>query len=245
MNVWGLSDTGRVRTQNQDAFYLDAQREEGRAVCVVCDGMGGALAGNVASELAVETFFDGVKEGLRPLMGPKYMQKLLDDAAHRANRVVYERSMSSRDYTGMGTTLVAALVSGDVACVVNVGDSRAYYIDDQKIMRITRDHSVVEDMINKGDLTEEQARLFPGKNLITRALGTEQDVVCDHYVVKAEGGTLLLCTDGLTNVLSDGEIAEIVRREADLSRCCLELLELSNRRGAPDNVTVVVVSFRE
>lgn len=243
MNVWGISDTGRVRAQNQDSFFIDAMHEDGHAVCVVCDGMGGARAGNVASELAVEAFVEEIKNALKPSMNPKYMRELLDRAAYKANRVVYDKSRSDDAFSGMGTTLVGALLSGSHAAIVNVGDSRAYYIDNGGIKRITQDHSLVEDLLHRGDLTYEEARNHPGRNLITRALGTEIEVDCDHFSCDLEeGGYLLLCTDGLTNTVEEQEILFEVLHGGDVSKCCMRLVNLANGRGGPDNITVVLVS---
>lgn len=244
MNVWGISDPGVVRPQNQDSFYIDVLHEEGQAICVVCDGMGGARAGNVASELAAEAFIDEIKNGLKPAMGLKYMQTLADRAVYRANRVVYDHSKNNEAYMGMGTTLVGALLSGNNAEIVNVGDSRAYFIDHNGITRITRDHSVVEDMLRRGDLTYEEARMHPSKNLITKALGTEIEVEPDHYSREIENGTyLLLCSDGLTNTVEDQEILYEVLNGGDISKCCMRLLDIANSRGGPDNTTIVLISF--
>ncbi|MDR1157060.1 MAG: Stp1/IreP family PP2C-type Ser/Thr phosphatase [Oscillospiraceae bacterium] len=241
MNAWGITDQGKVRTQNQDAFFLHVSHESTQAVLAVCDGMGGARAGNVASELALEIFVEEVRRDLRASPDEQEMERMLAQAVEEANARVFARAQSSEAYAGMGTTLVGAILSGRQAAVVNIGDSRAYRVGTHGVSRVTRDHSLVEALIDKGDLTFEQARSHPSKNLITRALGTEPRVDCDLYTLDlAPGEYLLLCSDGLTNVVEDREILAEVLREGELSQRCRRLIELANDRGGPDNITVVV-----
>ena len=180
VSVWGLTDKGIVRRENQDSCAYETIPERGLAWGVVCDGMGGAKAGDIASKLAVETF----RTHLEDLRGPDLpgeTGKLLLAAAEDANRVVYHKASTDDDCIGMGTTLVGLILQGETLEVVNVGDSRAYLIRPDGIRRITRDHSVVEDLIANGDLTPEQARRHPQKNLITRALGTSPRVKADLF----------------------------------------------------------------
>ena len=176
IHAWGITDKGAVRTQNQDGFYLDVPSEH-LAVGVVCDGMGGAKAGNIASLIAVETFVDAL-QGMQPdgdgEAGPA---AVLSRAAETANTAVYHRAVTDPDCRGMGTTMVAALVVEQTAYLLNIGDSRAYHINEDGITRLTRDHSVVEDMVARGDITPEEARTHPRKNLITRALGSEERIL--------------------------------------------------------------------
>ena len=180
IHAWGITDKGAVRTQNQDGFYLDVPSEH-LAVGVVCDGMGGAKAGNIASLIAVETFVDAL-QGMQPdgdgEAGPA---AVLSRAAETANTAVYHRAVTDPDCRGMGTTMVAALVVEQTAYLLNIGDSRAYHINEDGITRLTRDHSVVEDMVARGDITPEEARTHPRKNLITRALGSEERIRADLY----------------------------------------------------------------
>ena len=244
MNAWGLTDRGKVRSSNQDSFYLDIAHEEGHAILVVCDGMGGARAGNVASELAVESFVDEVRRLIKPGVNNRFLRNTLDHAVTRANHVVYEKSRSSEDFIGMGTTLVGAIATAHLAVIANVGDSRAYLINREGIFRVTRDHSVVEDLLGKGEITPQEARNHPSKNLITRALGTEPEINCDLFSLELRpDDILLLCSDGLTNVVEEAEILYEVLQGADLSSSCTHLLALANARGGPDNITIVIASF--
>lgn len=244
MNVWAMTDKGRVRSQNQDSFFVDVFHEDDQAICVVCDGMGGARSGNVASALAVETFSDEVKKSLKPSMGKKYMETIMLEAVRAANDCVYAKSRSGEAFRGMGTTLVGVLVSDGHASIVNVGDSRAYLVTREGIRRVTVDHSVVEDLVSRGDISQAQAKNHPSKNLITRALGTEAKVRCDHFPLDITPESyLLLCSDGLSNMVEDQEMLFEVLHGGDPSTCCRRLIEIANARGGPDNITAALVEL--
>jgi len=241
MQYWALSDPGVVRTQNQDAYQVE-KLDKNTLLCVVCDGMGGAKSGNVASKLASEVFAQEVKNSWSPDLSADRVEQILRGAMKLANFTVYDQAQQFEDFSGMGTTLVALLLQGRQATVVNVGDSRAYSITDNGIRQITTDHSLVQMMIDRGELTKEKAKNYPGKNLITRAIGTEQQVECDVFSMDAEKDTcFLLCTDGLSNLMDDQEILFEVAHSQDRERCCERLLDITKKRGAPDNVTSVLV----
>ena len=241
MRSWGLTDQGCVRKQNQDAYKIE-QLDRTSVLGVVCDGMGGAKSGNIASTLAVEVFSQEVKQSWKPYLSQEKIDQILRSAVKLANFTVYDQAQQFEEFDGMGTTLVAVLVHGKKATVVNVGDSRVYGIDDSGIRQITKDHSLVQMMVDRGDLKPEQAKSYPGKNLITRAIGTEPVVECDVFHVDVErGDCLLLCTDGLTNMLDDQEILFEVVHGVNKQQCCQRLLDIAKNRGAPDNVTSVMV----
>lgn len=242
MRAWGLTDRGMVRSENQDAFAI-RKLSDSSLLAVVCDGMGGAHGGNVASALALEIFTAEVLRGYKESMKPSKCESLFRQAAEKANAVVYERAQDDANYNGMGTTLVAAVVRGSTALVLNVGDSRAYHIGKKGIMPVTTDHSFVELLVQKGELTKEEARNHPNKNLITRAVGTEAQVQADLFQVKLEEqDCLILCSDGLSNLMADQEILFEIVHGGEKADCCHRLLEIARHRGAPDNVTVVLVS---
>ena len=158
------------------------------------------------------------------------------EAVNLANDTVYQQSKVSDEYEGMGTTLVAAVIHGKTVNIVNVGDSRAYSISEEGIRQITVDHSVVQMMVQRGELSSERAKRYPGKNYITRAIGTEETVVCDGFLTQLlKGEYLLLCSDGLTNVVNDQEILFEVLHGGTPDTCCQRLIEIAKRRGAPDN----------
>ena len=241
MQYWSLTDPGCVRTQNQDAYEV-VQLDRSTTLFVVCDGMGGAKAGNVASAMAAEVFAREVTQNYHSSMSAQALNQMLDRAVKDANFAVFDKAGQSEEFSGMGTTLVAALIHGKSATVVNVGDSRVYRINDDGIDQITVDHSLVQLMLQRRELTPEQARNFPGKNYITRAIGTEPTVQCDIFhaeLKRGDGG--LLCSDGLSNLVHDQEILfEIIHGEG-WETCCQRLLNIAKNRGAPDNVTSILV----
>ena len=241
MQSWGLTDPGCVRKQNQDAYQME-QLDHNSILCVVCDGMGGAKSGNIASSLAVDVFVQEIRRNWKPLMDQERVDQILRSAVKLANFTVFDQAQQFTEFDGMGTTLVAVLIRGKKATVVNVGDSRAYGIDRTGIRQITRDHSLVQLMVERGELTPELAKLYPGKNFITRAIGTETTVMCDIYHMDvAKGDFLLLCSDGLSNMMDDQEILFEVVHGVNKQLCCKRLLDIAKNRGAPDNVTSVLI----
>ena len=241
MQSWGLSDPGCVRKQNQDAFKIE-QLDRSAMLCIVCDGMGGAKSGNIASSLAVDVFVEEVRRSWKPLMEQDKIDQMLRSAVKLANFTVFDQSAQFEEFDGMGTTLVAVLVRGRKATIVNVGDSRAYHVDRSGIRQVTKDHSLVQMMVDRGDLTPEVAKSYPGKNFITRAIGTESMVECDIFHLEVQrGDCLLLCSDGLSNMMDDQEILFEVVHGVNKQYCCQRLLDIAKNRGAPDNVTCVLI----
>ncbi len=241
MQFWALTDPGCVREQNQDAYHLE-QLDKNTLLCTVCDGMGGAKSGNVASSLAVDVFSQEVKRSWKSDMDDEQVDQMLQSAVKLANFTVYDQAQQFQEFSGMGTTLVCVMIRGKRVTVVNVGDSRCYYVNKQGIRQVTQDHSLVQMMIAKGELSPEKAKHYPGKNLITRAIGTEPVVMCDIFHLKAEkDDCLLLCSDGLSNLIDEQEILFEVAHGMDKQQCCQRLLDIAKHRGAPDNVTSVLV----
>ena len=241
MQSWGLTDPGCVRQQNQDAFHME-QLDRKTLLCIVSDGMGGAKSGNNASSLAVDVFVQEVKRTWTSSMNQEKINQMLHSAVKLANFTVFDQAQQFEEFDGMGTTLVAVLLKNRHATVVHVGDSRAYRVNSEGIWQMTRDHSLVQMMVERGELTQEMARTYPGKNFITRAIGTEPIVVCDISNLElSRGEFLLLCSDGLSNVLDDQEILFEVVHGMNREDCCQRLLEIAKNRGAPDNVTSVLI----
>lgn len=241
MKYWGVSDPGCTRTQNQDTYQVETLNRN-TLLCVVCDGMGGAKSGNVASTLAADVFVQEVKRSWKSDMDPEALDQMLRGAVKLANFTVHDQSQQFEEFTGMGTTLVAALIQGKHATVINVGDSRCYSVTADGVRQLTTDHSLVQMMIQRGELTPERAKNYPGKNLITRAIGTEPVVECDIFHRRLiSGECLLLCTDGLSNLLDDQEILFEVVHGANKQSSCERLLAIAKNRGAPDNVTCVLI----
>ena len=236
MHMWGITHRGAVRQQNQDAYAMQ-ELGDGRVVALVCDGMGGARAGNVASTMAVDIFMNTFLQADR---GSD--QERMQQAAAQANQEIFQRSSTDEDCVGMGTTLVAALAGDGEAVILNEGDSRAYHVNQNGIALVTRDHSLVEDMVARGELTRDQARTHPHKNLITRALGAEPVLMADCFrQTLLPGEYLLLCSDGLSNIVTDQEVLYEIIHGGEDDTCCQRLLDIALHRGAPDNVTAVLI----
>ena len=241
MQSWGLSDPGCVRKQNQDSYHIE-QIDKNTLLGIVCDGMGGAKSGNIASTLAVDVFVQEIRRCYKSSMDQEKIDQMLMSAAKLANFTVYDQSLQIEEFDGMGTTLVGVLIKGRKATVINVGDSRAYGIDADGIHQITKDHSLVQMMVDKGELTPERAKTYPGKNFITRAIGTEPIIISDLFHRNlAKGDFILLCSDGLSNMMDDQEILFEVVHGVNKQHCCQRLLNIAKNRGAPDNVTSVLI----
>ena len=242
----GKTDKGIVRRDNQDFFLIDHIPDRQTALYVVCDGMGGASAGNIASKLAAEAFIEALRDTPFDTLESADIFAKLENATGAANATVYKHAKEHAECRGMGTTLVGAVLVRNKAYIINVGDSRAYRISDGQILQVTRDHSLVEDMVFRGDITRDEALHHPNRNLITRALGTDTQVAWDVFdTTVMESDRLLLCSDGLTNLVSDGEILEEVTGTKDPEKCAELLIHLALSRGGSDNITVVLAGVSE
>lgn len=220
------TDIGRVREGNEDSFVAD------EPLYAVADGMGGHRGGEVASRLAIETLETLFRKG----------RGAFAEQVREANRAVFERSMLDRAVAGMGTTLTAAAVEPGRVRLVHVGDSRAYLFREGLLRLLTEDHTVVHEMVQRDEITAEEAEVHPHRSILTRALGTEPDVVVDEHVVETrEADRLLLCSDGLTTMLSDDEVAGILRDQADPQAAADELVRAANAAGGIDNITALVL----
>ena len=240
MESYCITDVGRIRSINQDyVFASDTPVGKLPNLFVVADGMGGHNAGDRASSYGVEVFLRSVR-GERD----KNPIRIIRRSIEKANTKVLEEAKSKEKYQGMGTTMVVATIVKDTLYVANVGDSRLYLIGDT-IRQITRDHSLVEEMIRAGGITREEGRYHPDKNVITRAIGVEERVAIDFFDVQMKkDDTLLLCTDGLSNMLTDKEIERIIKEESSLRMAGKRLVEAANRNGGSDNITALLVRLR-
>jgi protein phosphatase len=229
-----LTDRGRKRPSNEDAFGLSLEH----GVFLVCDGMGGAAAGEVASTLAVAEMMQWLTQ--RPRTNPPPVEAA--EAVASANEAIFSRSQRNPSLNGMGTTLVTLLVEDRRAWIVNVGDSRGYRLRDSHLEQITLDHSLVEEQIRMGQMSREEALRSPLKNVITRALGTQSAVTPDIFELETEPGDLfLLCSDGLVRELPDSQLESLLRLDLTLEEMCTRLVEAANEAGGHDNITCVLV----
>lgn len=250
----GLSDVGRSRETNQDQYLIDASI----GLYAVADGMGGHAAGEVASRLAVDALAEAIRASRSgnggdgplpeepPLTPPRAVEQL-KLALNEGNRRICESMLSRAEWRGMGTTMVALLDLGDRVVIGHVGDSRAYLLRDRLLQRLTSDHSLVNEQVKQGLLTDAEARRHPMRNIVTRALGNHPhvDVEVNELPVRS-GDLILLCSDGLNSMLVDSEIeGALARNQADPGAACRELVDLANARGGEDNITVVVIATEE
>ena len=240
MQIFMKSDVGLVRHTNQDdcaVGYLP-----NGAWAVVCDGMGGVQGGNVASALAVDLISSQIASSYRPGMGGNSIRNMLEVAFDAANMSIFETSCDIDGLRGMGTTATVVVVEGDTAYIAHAGDSRAYLISKDAISQVTRDHSIVQEMVEAGELTQSQARTHPNKHMITRALGVVHEVEMDYCEVSVQDGdVLILCTDGLSNYLEADAILQAERK--GLADLCDRLVREANNRGGSDNITVAVLAL--
>ncbi len=238
MIISAKTDIGAFRESNQDAFCTGSF-VSGDAWAVVCDGMGGVSGGQIASSICVEKVSSVIKRGYRKNLSVKSAKNLLQSAINTANTAVFEEAQKDNSLHGMGTTIVAVIIIKGVAVIAHVGDSRAYIINDN-IIPVTKDHSLVQVMIDSGKITEEEAKVHPDRNIITRAVGIVNFVDIDFDVVDlSENDRLLLCTDGLNGVLEDNVIYDAVNKYGTDSAECL--IEAAIQNGSRDNITVVLL----
>lgn len=244
----GQTDVGRKRSHNEDNFYLMHEQ----SLFLVADGMGGHAAGEVASKLAIDTvvqFFKDTAEDeevtwpYKMDKGVSYEENRLATGVKLSNLRIHETGVNNPDKKGMGTTLVGTHFIGNVAILAHVGDSRIYRLRDNKLKQLTEDHSLLNDYIKMKELTEEDIKNFPHKNVIVRALGMKEtvqvDVITDHSQL---GDMYMLCSDGLSGMIEDPQIEELMVHNRDnVKRCCSRLIDLANKNGGIDNITVVVV----
>jgi serine/threonine protein phosphatase PrpC len=235
-----VSDRGRKRPSNEDAFGFSVER----GVFLVCDGMGGAAAGEIASSLAVDEMLRLLDRQARGKDGSKAaaMPLLAEEAIHAANEAIFSRSQRVDKLNGMGTTLVGLLVDERRVWVLNVGDSRCYRLRNRRLEQITLDHSLVEEQVRLGRMTRSEALRSPLRNVITRALGTQSQVTPDIFELAPEPGDLfLLCTDGLTRELTDASIESLLGADLPLEAACARLVEAAKKAGGHDNITCILV----
>jgi protein phosphatase len=233
---------GLVRQFNEDSYSV-GDLPGGFALAVICDGMGGAVGGDIASRSAVQRIAETVTSSFQEQMGSRSIKNLLVAALDNANTYVYDLAEANESLAGMGTTVVAAIVNGRRACIAHAGDSRAYLLSGAEPMQLTKDHSVVQAMVDTGQITEDEARHHPRKNLITRVLGVAEALEADYCEEELpHGGVLLLCTDGLTNCVEPDEFPALLAQYgfADLADA---LVALANERGGQDNITVVAIEI--
>lgn len=230
---------GQIRSVNEDNYYIS---DNNVAFLMVADGMGGHKGGRIASSTAIENVKSFLCESR--MKECEDIPKCLQQCVEYANRAVYDMASSDEKLAGMGTTLVLLYMCGDIAYIVNVGDSRCYHIRDNKISQITKDHSIVQELFDKGKIELDDMRKHPNKNIITRAVGTDFNVKCDVFEIstKKDDG-FILCSDGLSNMVDDNEILSIFLSSKNTDECVNKLIEKANEAGGTDNITVIAAKL--
>lgn len=236
MKVFGKTDIGAVRKMNQDfMYYSDKPVGQLPNLFIVADGMGGHKAGDYASRMSVENFIDYIMK-----VPPDLPIRIVDSGIRYVNQLVMEKAEKYPELNGMGTTLVVAFIADDTLYVANVGDSRLYLIDGE-INQVTEDHSYVDAMVRAGELTRDEARRHPNKNIITRAIGAAWELRVDFFEVDLEpGDRILICSDGLTNMVDDEEILGIIGRN-EIEDAVDALIDEAKKNGGLDNITAIVI----
>ena len=245
MRKGAVSDVGRVRSLNEDSFHLYGGLRYGYGL--VADGMGGHKAGEIASSMAIESIKKTISSGMKGYGKHKSddIKAMLCEAVVKANKEIYDYAKADFAMLGMGTTVSLALIYDQKMYIAHVGDSRVYRIKDNKIEQMTTDHSYVNELVSMGQITKEQAKSHPKKNVITRAVGTEPSIRVDVSEYTYKGETILICSDGLTNLVGDSEIASITSGAKSLNDAAKKLVTLANERGGSDNITVIIFDERQ
>lgn len=246
MEWYGITDKGMKRASNQDTFAVTTIGDY--LLAVVCDGMGGVDGGNVASEMACEYYVERFCDSIHSVDDPSFLtesvlERFMTNSVAKANFEVHREAERNQQLHGMGTTLVSCLVKDGRALIANVGDSRLYHITSDKVSQITKDHSLVQALVDAGAISPSQAAAHPNKNIITRAVGVNKDVDCDVYKESFSGGYLLLCSDGLSNYLKNAPLIKLLHAESSLKQKCEALVDYANKSGGADNITAILIQL--
>lgn len=239
------SHVGKVRKNNEDYCMGEIIQTEDDCIGIfaLADGMGGHKKGEVASKIAVDSIIDFLKENILKSCGIKmdYLDDVIKQGYNYANQKIFDKVLEDSSCEGMGTTLVVAVIYKDDMIMANVGDSRGYLLHNDEFRRITRDHSVVEELVNANLITEEEARVHPRRNQITRAMGAEEIIIVDIFREKIEkGDMILLSTDGLTGCVEDEDIKNIIKQDKDIKEICEDLINQANDNSGKDNISVIL-----
>lgn len=242
MKCFGKSVVGMQRKNNEDSIYVGSKNAAIKNIFIVADGMGGHNAGDVASKMAIEKFLDSVKPKFENEIDKETVLDTLVEGVIYANKMVFEASKENEEQKGMGTTFTCVYILDKKLYAVHVGDSRIYIIRNGQIKQITNDHSFVMEMVKKGEITLEQAKTHPDRNMITRAVGTEEKINVDTVIKDIENkDTVLICSDGLSNMINDSDIEKIVDGYDDIKIATETLVKTANENGGRDNISAVII----
>lgn len=237
------SDIGEVRDRNQDSYFISSS--ETYFLFVIADGMGGHKAGEIASNMAIEVMKMNLEEELKKaISNDEDIKNKIEDSIRIANQKIYKKSLEDEKFSGMGTTTTLAYEKDGKIYIGHVGDSRAYILRKNVLEQLTKDHSLVEELLRNGSISKEEAKNHPQRNIITRAVGTSDDIEVDLIIKERyEDDILLLCSDGLSNMISDDQIKEVLLNSSSMNEACEDLVSLSKGKGGFDNITVLAIKF--
>lgn len=240
MQIIGNTDVGRTRIANEDAFKFGSF-DDGTSWAIVCDGMGGVHGGKIASSTTIDMVVQKIRKCYNPSMGISSIENLLLSSITTANCIVYDRGAGDKELEGMGTTIVAVIVKNNEACIAHVGDSRAYLLSGNSIKLITKDHSLVQEMLDMGEITQTEFEHHPRKNIITRAIGVDEKIDIEFNTIEFKSGdALILCSDGLSGLIDKEDMLKIYK-ETDFEKLADRYIEIANDNGGVDNITVVIM----
>lgn len=240
MKIIALTDVGLVRSVNEDMYFKSEDMDF--PLFIVADGMGGHNAGEIASKMAVDIIKKYFSENKEDLKDKDKLFAIIESSIKEANRQIYKTSKECKIFSGMGTTITLAYILKDNVYIGHVGDSRAYFIRDNTISQITEDHSLVQELVRNGSITIEEGKTHPQRNMITRAAGTSKDIEVD--IIKREFNNkdiLFICSDGLSNMVSDSEILDIFNRTSSIKKACEGLINQAKSNGGKDNITIIAI----
>jgi len=241
---WGVrSDVGKIRSTNEDSYYLD---KDNKQVFIVADGMGGHNAGEIASKMAIESISTSIKKYLENNCKTSniFNSNVIKEAIWEANKIIHQHSLSHNGCDGMGTTLTVSVILKDHVYIGHIGDSRAYILKNNELIQLTQDHTLVSELVKNGSITEMEAKAHPKRNIITKAVGTEEIIEPDIIKYKiSKDSILILCTDGLTNAITNDEIKNSFMNSNNIQETCNSLVNLANIRGGYDNITILAIRF--
>lgn len=244
MNIGYKSDIGKKRNVNQDSFYIS--KEGFGEIYLIADGMGGHKAGEIASNMAKEIISKDFNENKDKLCGKKKIKSIMKEIIEKANTKIYLKSLENPEYKGMGTTVTLSYIYEDKILTGHVGDSRAYILKrrDEELIQITEDHSYINELIKENKITKKEAKVHPDRNLITRAVGSSSILEIDFFEVEYEkDDILILCSDGLTNMVSEEVIKNVFLSDLGIQKSCEILVDEANNLGGTDNITIIAVKF--
>jgi protein phosphatase len=245
LDIYGFSDIGKIREKNEDEYAIEGfKNNKNQGYCIIADGMGGHNSGEIASKIAVKVISIELNNILKNKLQHIDIKKIILNSLKKANEKIYNQSLNNKEQSGMGTTIIVCFIKMEMIYIANIGDSRVYVFNENNIKKITTDHSMIEELILSGNITEKEAKNHPQKHLITRSLGTKKNIDPDFYeYFYKQNDVIIMATDGLTEMLDLKEIKKILSEKKSAKTTTLNLVKKANERGGLDNITVITIKI--